>query len=325
MARRTALLVLALVAALSGQSLAQSSQGCALAFNQGRIEVPHDPGFGNADRLTIEAWIEPDGPGTIAEKDGTWRLRWANDSFRVVARIGGNSVTVETPPNFPIGLYYHVAVTFLSGNNSNLRLLVDGSVEAQVSNGNGALLDGGTSPLTIGDRVGGGNFFEGKIDEFRIWSERRTGAELAIARTLPLRSAPGLEFVLAADGSGSGAPAQSPFTDATGQHVGTIATGSLFHQPGVICAPAHPGTGADLIQLTGVDGATPDLLGEKAVVSGEQVRFLFDSPGGPSATPPSTGPSRPRRRASPRPFCPAWRTSSSISRSRSSSCSRTCP
>jgi hypothetical protein len=85
--------------------------------------------------------------------------------------------------NPTLGQSYHIAITVTPGNASatTFELFVDG-----VSQGNGTSINSGniasiadtTAPFRIGNFGNSTLFFDGKIDEVRVWSKIRTSGEI---------------------------------------------------------------------------------------------------------------------------------------------------
>jgi gliding motility-associated-like protein len=99
----------------------------------------------------------------------------------IVASYGdgtGNVVTIQGNTNIRDNAWHHVAVVF--DVLSNMILYVDGSIDAQASI-LGVNAINPVEPLCVGATFVGGqaiSFFEGRIDEIRLWDERRTPAQL---------------------------------------------------------------------------------------------------------------------------------------------------
>lgn len=93
----------------------------------------------------------------------TMNLLWSN-SIRV--EIGGMGVSGTTAVND--GNWHHVAVTYDPSASPNTRLYIDGVLE---TTGSLTGVNTGTGlGITIGRRIDGVNFFDGDIDEVRVWN-----------------------------------------------------------------------------------------------------------------------------------------------------------
>jgi gliding motility-associated-like protein len=99
----------------------------------------------------------------------------------IVASFGdgtGNVVSIQGNTNIQDNAWHHVAVIF--DVFSNMILYVDGAIDAQ-SSIIGVNPINPVEPLCIGATFVGGqaiSFFEGRVDEIRIWDERRTAAQM---------------------------------------------------------------------------------------------------------------------------------------------------
>ncbi|MCE2496267.1 MAG: T9SS type A sorting domain-containing protein [Flavobacteriales bacterium] len=147
------------------------------------------PGIsGNLNR-TVEAWIRTTAnsdPGTgghqlVIVDWGSMSLG-QRSTFCMVAgnairfEVGGNGLSGSVAIND--GLWHHVAVTYTSTVSVNqVKLYLDGQLEAQ-GNLTQPVNSSQINNLMIGRRNDGVNYFEGDIDEVRVWNIARTQAEI---------------------------------------------------------------------------------------------------------------------------------------------------
>ncbi|WP_306361437.1 LamG-like jellyroll fold domain-containing protein [Nocardia sp. CC227C] len=136
-------------------------------------------------KCTVEAWIRPTAPnGTILTKhdsnqvQGTFTLALSGKGTVTVRR--GGAALLESDRPVPMGTYCHIAVTF---DGDRAELYLDG-----VQSGAGLLPIGTltTTDVLIGAQQGGAAWYNGEIDEIRVWNRTRSPAELARDRCLCL-------------------------------------------------------------------------------------------------------------------------------------------
>ena len=162
----------------------------------GRAAVP---GFGQMPAtFTIEAWVNGDafagGQDNIRsvagiESAGTALLRVGDagigsslPQFAVTSLLTAlPAIKVTATQALTPGRWHHLAGTIDASRV--MRLYVDGVLQ-----GTATLI---TAPAALGDfnigSNGGGRFFDGRVDEVRVWSTARTAAEIAAASRTPLR------------------------------------------------------------------------------------------------------------------------------------------
>jgi len=166
-----------------------AQQGSALNLDGGDDEIMcgSDPSIlisGTA--ITLEARVKADAftslpwQGSLISSDGA-------DTTGYVLRMGGAGVLsfvfgngsgswfeVVSPNNsMMINNWYHVAATY---DGTMGRIFVDGVEVA--SQAVSFPLVSATSPLRLGESAFGGRFFDGSIDEVRIWNVVRTPIEI---------------------------------------------------------------------------------------------------------------------------------------------------
>jgi hypothetical protein len=138
-----------------------------------QVNTPVDLPIGNAPR-TIEGWIKTTNTGTdvsivnygVLSNNERFGLS-VNGSGYVNFVAGNNDLLGNTPVND--NNWHHIAVVYSGGVNGMLSLYVDGVLDASaIKNLNTA----GTGNLRIGAGIGSSvnEFFNGTIDEIRIWN-----------------------------------------------------------------------------------------------------------------------------------------------------------
>lgn len=147
--------------------------GQALAFDgvDDRVDLP----FAFSGSYTKEAWINTNTltnfPNILSGNASSGTALFLNNG-RVAAGHGPGFAQIVDPAVLTTGTWYHVAVTY------------DVSTGVMNLYKNGALVGTASSVPNYNETIqqigsfSGGNFFNGSIDEVRIWNVARTGAQI---------------------------------------------------------------------------------------------------------------------------------------------------
>lgn len=143
------------------------------------------PGPGGNSSRTVEAWIKTSYSGAtqgvlvdwgaVSPNGSRFTFNVLNGLLRIeIAGSGFNSTL-----SIANGAWHHVAVTY---NNSNAtgqkaKLYIDGVLNAS-ADFTTSMNTLSTTGIRIGARVDGISFFNGSIDEVRIWNTERTAAQI---------------------------------------------------------------------------------------------------------------------------------------------------
>jgi len=168
------------------------SQNTAIQFDgtSENLVIAHKPVFDiNATGHTIEAWIFANNwtseiwRGSILANDDQgpdrgYAFRCGNNgSLSFVMSVGNTWNDVETTPIMNTRQWHHVAVTI---GNGTMTLYVDGQAINSAPHNAGTISTNPTNNINIGSSAGfGGRYFDGIIDEIRIWNVARTPTEIA--------------------------------------------------------------------------------------------------------------------------------------------------
>ncbi len=168
---------------LSGATWTAGKYGTALLFNgaSALVTVPDTPTLRLTTTMTLEAWVKP------SAVNATWRdviykgrdnyfLEATSSRNGVVAGGGifaGSGVEVYGPSTLPLNVWSHIALTY---DGAMLRLYVN-AVEVAALARTGTLTTS-TNPLQIGGDSIFGQYFQGVIDEVRIYNVARTGSQI---------------------------------------------------------------------------------------------------------------------------------------------------
>ncbi len=159
-------------------------------------------GLTSGGNITLEAWFKPEStPSTnsthaIVSSNGggtspynEYKIVYENDNGTVKIRYGRaqSCITnnfVDHTTTLSNGTWYHVALTY---DGTTLRGYLDGSEVASGSiSGNGSYCGPDSTWIGALDSGGGTAFFDGLIDEVRIWSTVRTQTEISDDRSREL-------------------------------------------------------------------------------------------------------------------------------------------
>ena len=166
------------------------------------------------DALTVEAWIYPMGPGSggiIVNKEGEYEIARFGDgtiSFAIANNDPGWD-WIDTGYRASLNAWVHIAWTY-SAADGILKIFVNGvQVFSIAGNGNIGDYHPSENDFRIGGRQCCGEFFDGFIDEIRIFNYARTREEIQSTMNTTLQ---GDEFGLVGywNFDGSGANDSSP-------------------------------------------------------------------------------------------------------------------
>ena len=176
--------------AVSGSVVNNNVFEGALSFDgtNDKISVPDNNALDLTNNYTFEAWIYPKAftfLGGIISKYNTnssngYMLRLTSSgNFRGLSFDG-----METADNIlNANTWYHIAAV---NNNGTRTLYVNGTAVAMTGS---AFVQANSDPLIIGkdfDAESGRRFFNGDIDEIRIWNTARTLQQITAAKDAPL-------------------------------------------------------------------------------------------------------------------------------------------
>ena len=233
-----------------------------------QVVVGSSAAYKATNALTVEAWIYPTGPGSggtgggiIVNKEGEYEFaRFADGTLNWALALSSSGwYWTNTTVIAPLDQWMHVAFVY---NRTNMVLYTNGQVAA-VQPATGNILDTVPSQndLRIGGRQGSSQFFEGAIDDVRIWNIARTPAEIAADSNLKLTvPQPGLAAYLRFD-EGTGSTTANLADSTTDTLYGGpfwILSGAGILDPVVTTLPATPvlGTSATLRGRVNPSGTT---------------------------------------------------------------------
>ena len=253
--------------------------GNALSFDgvNDLVTVADANGLDLTTGMTLEAWVNPSasaGWRNLLLKETAGGLvysLYANDNAphpASTAIIGGVEINTPGVTALPLATWSHVAATY---DGTALRLFVNGvQVNTRAASGS---LSTSTGALRIGGNLVWGEYFQGLIDEVRIFNRARTPAEIQTDMNTPVDPAladstpPSAPANLTASGSiGAASLSWSAATDnvgVTGYNVHRATTsgftpsaGNRIAQPSTTAyTDAGPPAGTYFYRVTAQDAA----------------------------------------------------------------------
>lgn len=159
--------------------------GKALEFNNGAVTVP---AFGVPEPkvMTIELWFKPKEKIAGGNRiDLMYRLQGGGRPHITFNRNGilfGCYLATKAVEFEVISTYdafepqwYYLVVT---QDADKAVVYIDGEKDAEANSGGDARMDFGTQGMSIGANAGSNNFFNGSIDEVKMWSVALTADEI---------------------------------------------------------------------------------------------------------------------------------------------------
>jgi hypothetical protein len=166
--------------------------GAALSFDgiNDWVTVADAASLDLTNRLTVEAWVFPTALNsweTVVLKEAPAELVYAlyadNDARRPGAwvRVSGVSTSAVGPAVLPLNAWSHLAMTY---DGAQVSLFVDGTLVRTVARTGS--MSNSTNPLRIGGNAVWTEFFNGRIDEVRIYNRALTAGEIQADMVTPI-------------------------------------------------------------------------------------------------------------------------------------------
>ena len=170
---------------------ASGKYGNALVFNGGNalVTINNSASLQLGTAMTLEAWVNP------SVVNNAWRdvIYKGNDNYFlegtsgdggvpvVGGTFGGSDVALNGAGVLPVNTWTHLAATY---DGTTMRLYVNGvQVASQAQTG---AMAASTNPLQIGGDSLYGQFFQGTIDEVRIYNVALTAAQIQTDMNTPV-------------------------------------------------------------------------------------------------------------------------------------------
>ena len=233
--------------------------GKAILFNgtSSRIDVNDSNSLDLTTNMTLEAWVKPTtlptGFRTILHKE-----RANGDSYALYAnhdinrpsgeiRTASGYAEVTGTAKVPVTTWTHLATTY---DGKKLRLYVNGVLK-ETTNKTGAIVPS-SKPLRIGSSVVWGEFYNGLIDDIRIYNRTLSQAEIQTDMNTPVADNSADPAIV---GQWS-APVDTPGLVA--QHVNMLSTGKVLIWDGALPGGAGGLAATILDPVTGALTSVPN-------------------------------------------------------------------
>ena len=136
----------------------------------------------SANDFTIEAWVKPQTANLsriICAQTNNMNftaigIGASNEIYFHVVK-NGTTYSIQTTNSLTLNTWSHIAASWVAASNQ-IRVYLDGVLQTGVSGGIAS--NGSANELCIGASPGGTQFFNGSVDEVRIWSEARSACEI---------------------------------------------------------------------------------------------------------------------------------------------------
>jgi len=147
------------------------------------LDIPHDPSLNVEKGITLESWIKRCDPKqgwtTILEKDRDiycLKIDPENEFVFILKFVTGTEVFTSHFSSWEIDRWYHLAGTY---DGKTVNLYVNGVLMESYQR-EGKTISTSSNSLRIGIVGGGfGEFFNGTIDEARVWNFGRSQKEIS--------------------------------------------------------------------------------------------------------------------------------------------------
>jgi hypothetical protein len=201
--RVTGLCCLTLVLSLPGVRLLAQGPGSALAFQSSEEDYVHIPSFDLTGEITVEAWMKPNQPGAhflgvirgtytpsapddCTQGGGSWMILQGSSTWGFLISTPSTNTAFSPQGSVQVGEWQHIAGTF---DQTTIRLYKNGVLVAELAHGS-------PGPVSDAANVVFGcweSFYDGVLDEVRIWNVARSQEQIASSMRISIDpSEPGL-------------------------------------------------------------------------------------------------------------------------------------
>ena len=158
--------------------------GKALSFNgtNAWVSVPDSSSLDMTSGMTLEAWVYPQGSlggwRTIVMKEQSgsdvYYIETVDGKVVGDVSVGGNNYHIYSDAAIPLNTWTHLAATY---DGAYFRIYVNGSLATVQHSLAGSIKTSG-SPLRIGGNSIWGEYFQGLIDEVRVYNKALTASQI---------------------------------------------------------------------------------------------------------------------------------------------------
>jgi len=170
---------------IHGATWVEGKYGKALSFDgmDDYVDVPHSPSLDIIDAITVECWVYyKGGNGRIVQKDDRgsdtyprlWEIGGYHGNFRMELWHSNEDTTVQSANSLTVSEWMHLTMTF---NGNDITMYQDG-ILSKVYNFPGDIRSNSGTPITIGGYWRSNEWFNGIIDEVRIYNNALTAEEI---------------------------------------------------------------------------------------------------------------------------------------------------
>ncbi|HRZ41905.1 MAG TPA: T9SS type A sorting domain-containing protein [Bacteroidales bacterium] len=132
--------------------------------------------------FTVEAWIKPQGSAfarvLFAQASTTSFFSLTLSASRQVYFYMNNTVGLVSSTSLTLGQWSHVACTW-KASTSEAKIYINGALQTATSGGSSSI--GTSNIMAIGSRTDGNQYFNGELDELRIWNVARNQCEITLS------------------------------------------------------------------------------------------------------------------------------------------------
>ncbi len=133
----------------------------------------------NTSNITIETWIKPQASVfsrvVFAQLNASNFISVSTGGSNQIYFYINNTVGEVTNASLPLNQWTHVACTW-NGTTQQTEVYFNGVL--QTTNGGGSSSTGTDNMMTIGSRTNGAQYFNGELDELRIWDVKRSVCDI---------------------------------------------------------------------------------------------------------------------------------------------------